>query len=66
MDRQRPVCTSAAERADQRPVSDRVEAGVAFHKGPIDHPSAGRVGLETEALARFFDTLAVGDEVQVR
>ncbi len=40
--------------------------GIAFHEGPIDHPSAGCVRLETEAASRFFDTLAVGDEVQVR
>ncbi len=40
--------------------------GIAFHEGPIDHPSAGCVRLTTEAASRFFDTLAVGDEVQVR
>ncbi|MBW0109188.1 L,D-transpeptidase [Pseudonocardia sp. KRD-182] len=40
--------------------------GIAVHEGVIDHPSAGCVRLETEAASRFFDTLAVGDEVQVR
>lgn len=40
--------------------------GIAFHEGPVDHPSAGCVRLETDAASRFFDTLAVGDEVQVR
>lgn len=40
--------------------------GIAFHEGAIDHPSAGCVRLQTEAASTFFDTLAVGDEVQVR
>lgn len=40
--------------------------GIAFHEGPIDHPSAGCVRLPATDAPAFFDALAVGDEVQVR
>ncbi|GAA2571304.1 L,D-transpeptidase [Pseudonocardia hydrocarbonoxydans] len=40
--------------------------GIAFHEGDLSDPSAGCLRLATEAASRFFDTLAVGDEVQVR
>ncbi|MHA6794081.1 L,D-transpeptidase [Pseudonocardia bannensis] len=42
------------------------EGGIAFHEGPLDHPSAGCVRLAHEDAVAFFDQLAVGDEVQVR
>lgn len=40
--------------------------GVAFHQGAMDTPSAGCVKLVESEAARYFDTLQVGDEVQVR
>ncbi|GAA3228386.1 L,D-transpeptidase [Pseudonocardia petroleophila] len=40
--------------------------GIAFHEGPIDHPSAGCIRLPAADAPPFFDTLQVGDEVQVR
>ena len=40
--------------------------GIAFHEGPVDHPSAGCVRLPATDAPAFFDALDVGDEVQVR
>lgn len=40
--------------------------GIAFHEGPLDHPSAGCIRLAEADAVAFFDTLLVGDEVQVR
>lgn len=39
--------------------------GVAFHQGAMDTPSAGCVKLVESDAKRYFDTLQVGDEVQV-
>lgn len=39
--------------------------GIAFHEGPIDHPSAGCVRLQAEDASAFYEALVVGDEVQV-
>jgi lipoprotein-anchoring transpeptidase ErfK/SrfK len=40
--------------------------GIAFHEGPVNHPSAGCVRLPATDAPAFFDALDVGDEVQVR
>lgn len=40
--------------------------GIAFHEGPLDHPSAGCIRLAKADAEAFFGALAVGDEVQVR
>ncbi|MBP2368387.1 L,D-transpeptidase [Pseudonocardia parietis] len=42
------------------------EGGVAFHQGSMDTPSAGCVKLDEANAQRWFDTLQVGDQVQVR
>lgn len=42
------------------------EGGVAFHQGSMDTPSAGCVKLDEANARRWFDTLEVGDQVQVR
>lgn len=39
--------------------------GVAFHEGSLQSQSAGCVRLGHDAAVRFFDNLAVGEEVQV-
>jgi len=39
--------------------------GIAFHAGPLDEPSHGCVHLAPAAAHRFFQTLAVGDRVDV-
>ncbi|MGM1063804.1 L,D-transpeptidase [Saccharothrix sp. Mg75] len=39
--------------------------GIAFHEGSLTDPSHGCVHLSREAAARYFETLAVGDRVQV-
>jgi hypothetical protein len=41
------------------------DAGIAFHEGHLVDGSAGCVRLEHEDAVAFFDTLKVGDEVQV-
>ena len=41
------------------------DGGVAFHEGSLSRPSAGCVHLSYTASERFFDTLAVGDPVEV-
>lgn len=39
--------------------------GIAFHEGTLDKQSAGCVRLEREDAKVFFDTLNVGDDVEV-
>lgn len=39
--------------------------GVAFHRGAMETPSAGCVKLAEPDARHYFDTLQVGDEVQV-
>ena len=41
------------------------EGGVAFHQGAMDTPSAGCVKLDEANARHYFDTLQVGDQVQV-
>lgn len=41
------------------------DGGVAFHEGSLDTGSAGCVRLQREDAITFFNTLRVGDEVQV-
>ena len=41
------------------------EGGVAFHQGSMDTPSAGCVKLDEANAKLWFDTLQVGDQVQV-
>ena len=40
--------------------------GIAFYEGRQDTPSSGSVKLVREDAAAFFDTLQVGNEVQIR
>jgi len=40
--------------------------GIAFHEGSLDTASAGCIRLQRDDAIAFFDTLQVGDEVQVR
>lgn len=40
--------------------------GVAFHGGSVTRASAGCVHLDTKDAIVFYDTLKIGDEVQVR
>lgn len=39
--------------------------GIAFHEGSLDNPSAGCVRLDLDDAKQFFDTLNVGDDVEV-
>lgn len=41
------------------------DGGVAFHQGAMDTPSAGCVKLDEANAKLWFDTLQVGDQVQV-
>jgi lipoprotein-anchoring transpeptidase ErfK/SrfK len=40
--------------------------GIAFHEGPINHPSAGCIRLGRADARTFFERLEVGNHVQVR
>lgn len=39
--------------------------GIAFHEGSLTEPSHGCIHLSREAAAHYFETLKVGDQVQV-
>lgn len=41
------------------------DGGIAFHGGDLSRESAGCVKLRTRDARRFFETLQVGDKVQV-
>ncbi|WP_367132353.1 L,D-transpeptidase [Saccharothrix sp. HUAS TT1] len=42
-----------------------VSTGIAFHEGSLTDPSHGCIHLSREAAAKYFETLQVGDQVQV-
>lgn len=72
-----PVGTFAVQWKDPHHVSDMpnhapmpnsvffAAGGVAFHEGSLTNPSAGCVHLSKADAQTWFDTLQVGDEVQV-
>ena len=72
-----PVGTSGVQWKDAHHVSDMpnhapmpnsvffADGGVAFHEGSLTSPSAGCVHLSKADAQTWFDTLQVGDQVQV-
>jgi lipoprotein-anchoring transpeptidase ErfK/SrfK len=42
------------------------DGGIAFHQGDLNSNSHGCIRLSREDAEAFFNTLAVGDDVQVR
>ncbi|HEV7471707.1 MAG TPA: L,D-transpeptidase [Pseudonocardia sp.] len=72
-----PVGTFDVQWKDQNHVSDMpnrapmpfsvffADGGVAFHEGSMTNPSYGCVHLQHDDAVAFFNTLQVGDEVQV-
>ena len=57
---------TSRERLTQMPYSVFfAEGGVAFHQGTMDTPSAGCVKLTEVPARHYFETLQVGDQVQV-
>lgn len=64
--RKDPHHVSAQQHGTPMPYSVFFDRGVAFHSGPLELMSAGCVHLRPHDAVIFYDSLRIGDQVQVR